>query len=76
MLFMVLIEWIVHCMMLCISQVTPNAFDIFESVRSQVRLPSSYTAQNMQADMVTYMKRNKDELEVFVITVTNIIVCK
>ena len=54
--------------MLCIYQVTPNAFDVFESVRSQVCLPSSYTAQNMQADMVKYMKRHKDELEVYVIT--------
>ena len=52
-------------MMLCIYQVTPNAFDIFESVRSQMQLPSSYTAQNMQADMVKYMKCNKEELEVF-----------
>ena len=61
-------EWNVHCIMLCIYQVTPNAFDVFESVRSQVRLPSSYTAENMQADMVKYMKRNKEELEVYLIT--------
>ena len=46
-------------------QVTKNAFDIFESVRSQVHLPSTYTAEDMQRDMVKYMKRNKEELEVF-----------
>ena len=45
-------------------QVRPSAFDIFESVRSQVRLPSTYTAEDMQRDMVKYMKRHKDELEV------------
>ena len=45
-------------------QVRLSAFDIFESVRSQVRLPSTYTAEDMQRDMVKYMKRNKDELEV------------
>ena len=45
-------------------QVRPSAFDIFESVRSQVHLPSTYTAEDMQRDMVKYMKRNKDELEV------------
>ena len=45
-------------------QVRPSAFDIFESVQSQVRLPSTYTAEDMQRDMVKYMKRNKDELEV------------
>ena len=46
-------------------QVRPNAFDIFKSVQSQVHLPSTYTVEDMQRDMVTYMKRNKDELEVF-----------
>ena len=46
-------------------QVRPNVFDIFESVQSQVHLPSTYTAEDMQRDMVKYMKRNKDELEVF-----------
>ena len=45
-------------------QVRPSAFDIFESVQSQVRLPSTYTAEDMQRDMVKYMKRHKDELEV------------
>ena len=45
-------------------QVRPNAFDIFESVWSQVCLPSTYTAEDMQRDMVKYMKRHKDELEV------------
>ena len=40
----------------------PNAFDVFESVRSQVRL--TYSAKDMQKDMVKYMKRNKEELEV------------
>ena len=45
-------------------QVRPSAFDIFESVKSQVRLSSTYTAEDMQRDMVKYMKRNKDELEV------------
>ena len=45
-------------------QVRPSAFDIFESVQSQVHLPSTYTAEDMQRDMVKYMKRNKDELEV------------
>ena len=42
----------------------PNAFDVFESVRSQVRLPATYSAKDMQKDMVKYMKRNKEELEV------------
>ena len=46
-------------------QVRPSAFDIFESVQSQVHLPSTYTTEDMQRDMVKYMKRNKDELEVF-----------
>ena len=45
-------------------QVRLSAFDIFESVRSQVHLPSTYTAEDMQRDMVKYMKRHKDELEV------------
>ena len=45
-------------------QVRPSAFDIFESVQSQVRLPPTYTAEDMQRDMVKYMKRHKDELEV------------
>ena len=45
-------------------QVRPSAFDIFESVQSQVRLPATYTAEDMQRDMVKYMKRHKDELEV------------
>ena len=54
------------CMFQCnvFLQVTPSAFDIFESVRSQVHLPSTYTAEDMQRDMVKYMKRHKDELEV------------
>ena len=42
----------------------PNAFDVFESIRSQVRLPATYSARDMQRDMVKYMKRNKEELEV------------
>ena len=42
----------------------PNALDVFESVRSQVRLPATYSAKDMQQDMVKYMKRNKEELEV------------
>ena len=42
----------------------PNAFDVFESVLSQVRLPATYSAKDMQKDMVKYMKRNKEELEV------------
>ena len=50
--------------MQCFFQVRPSAFDIFESVQSQVHLPSTYTAKDMQRDMVKYMKRNKDELEV------------
>ena len=45
-------------------QVRPSAFDIFESVWSQVCLPPTYTAEDMQRDMVKYMKRHKDELEV------------
>ena len=45
-------------------QVRPSAFDIFESVWSQVHLPPTYTAVDMQRDMVKYMKRHKDELEV------------
>ena len=45
-------------------QVRPSAFDIFESVRSQVHLPPTYTAEDMQRDIVKYMKRDKDELEV------------
>ena len=45
-------------------QVRPSAFDIFESMRSQVHLPPTYTAEDMQRDMVKYMKRHKDELEV------------
>ena len=54
------------CMFQCnvFLQVRPSAFDIFESVLSQVRLPSTYTAEDMQRDMVKYMKRHKDELEV------------
>ena len=42
----------------------PNALDVFESVRSQVRLPATYSVKDMQKDMVKYMKRNKEELEV------------
>ena len=42
----------------------PNAFNVFESVRSQVRLPATYLVQDMQKDMVKYMKRNKEELKV------------
>ena len=42
----------------------PNAFDVFKSIRSQVRLPAMYLARDMQRDMVKYMKRNKEELEV------------
>ena len=45
-------------------QVRLSAFDIFESLRSHVHLPSTYTAEDMQRDMVKYMKRHKDELEV------------
>ena len=45
-------------------QVRLSAFDIFESMRSQVHLPSTYTAEDMQRDMVKYMKRHKDELAV------------
>ena len=45
-------------------QVRLSAFDIFESMQSQVCLPSTYTAEDMQRDMVKYMKRHKDELEV------------
>ena len=45
-------------------QVRPSAFDIFESVRSEVHLPPTYTAEDMQRDMVKFMKRHKDELEV------------
>ena len=45
-------------------QVRPSAFDIFKSVWSQVRLPTTYTAEDMQRDMVKYIKRHKDELEV------------
>ena len=45
-------------------QVRLSAFDIFESVWSQVHLPPRYTAEDMQRDMVKYMKRHKDELEV------------
>ena len=45
-------------------QVRPSAFYIFESMRPQVHLPSTYTAEDMQRDMVKYMKRHKDELEV------------
>ena len=45
-------------------QVRLSAFDIFESVQSQVRLPPTYTTEDMQRDMVKYMKRHKDELEV------------
>ena len=41
----------------------PNAFDVFESIRSQVRLPARFSARDMQSDMVKYMKRNKEELE-------------
>ena len=54
------------CMFQCnvFLQVRPSAFDIFESVRSQVCLPPTYTAEDMQRDMVKYMKRHKDELEV------------
>ena len=47
-----------------ILQVRPNALDVFESVRSQVRLPATYSVKDMQKDMVKYMKRNKEELEV------------
>ena len=47
-----------------ILQVRPNALDIFESVQSQVRLPATYSVKDMQQDMVKYMKRNKEELEV------------
>ena len=50
--------------MQCFFQVKLSAFDIFESVRSQVHLPSTYTGEDMQRDMVKYMKRNKDDLEV------------
>ena len=42
----------------------PNAFDVFESVQSQVHLPATYSAKDMHKDMVKYMKRNKEELEV------------
>ena len=54
------------CMFQCnvFLQVRPSAFDIFESMRSQVCLPSTYTAEDMQRDMVKYNKRHKDELEV------------
>ena len=45
-------------------QVRPSASDIFESVQSQVHLPPTYTSEDMQRDMVKYMKRHKDELEV------------
>ena len=45
-------------------QVRLSAFDIFESMRSQVHLPPTYTAEDMQRDMVKYMKRHKDELVV------------
>ena len=47
-----------------ILQVRPNAFDVFESIRSQVRLLATYSARDMQRDMIKYMKRNKEELEV------------
>ena len=46
----------------------PNAFDVFKSIRSQVRLPATYSARDMQRDMVKYMKRNKEELEVVYIS--------
>ena len=54
------------CMFQCnvFLQVRPSAFDIFESAWFQVRLPPTYTAEDMQRDMVKYMKRHKDELEV------------
>ena len=42
----------------------PNAVDVFESVQSQVHLPATYSVQDMQKDMVKYMKRNREELEV------------
>ena len=42
----------------------PNAFDVFKGVWSQVHLPATYSAQDMQKDMIKYMKQNKEELEV------------
>ena len=63
--FRLLSVWNVHISMQFFFQVRLNAFDIFGSVQSQVCLPSTYTVEDMQRDMVTYMKRNKDELEVF-----------